>query len=288
MNKPLVSICIPTYNGEKYLSEALDSVLAQTYEKLEVIISDDQSIDNTLHIIKTYQKKTSVPFLIFNHKPSCIGANWNNCVRQAKGKYIKFLFQDDVLYPACISEMVSLAEKDSAIGLVFSNRDVITTENGKEEWVYKYGKLVKSWTSLKRIQDGVDLLSQRKFLHAPNNKIGEPSVVLLRHDCFERVGYFSEKLNQSLDYEYWYRVMSKYKIGYIDKPLAAFRLHPAQATRINKKNKSFLIEKFQYLKSIKKNLWQYLSPTCKAKLLCQIGIFYISSTAAGFLNKMKY
>ena len=106
---PLVSICIPTYNGAKFIKEAMDSAIAQTYANLEIIVSDDASKDGTLSIIESYKNKTLIPIHIYNHNPEGIGANWNHSVSKAQGDYIKFLFQDDILEPTCIERMMQLA-----------------------------------------------------------------------------------------------------------------------------------------------------------------------------------
>ena len=264
---PLVSICIPTYNGEKYIREALESALSQTYRPLELIVSDDDSKDKTIPIIKEITKGWDIPVKIYNHIPSGIGANWNNCVKHANGKYIKFLFQDDILYPTCIEEMVALAEQDDNIGLIFSDRTIIGETKRMETWMQYNKNLTGNWENLHEIQPGTELLSQNFFLNKPNNKIGEPSVVLLRRTCFNEIGFFSEKLKQSLDYEFWYRLMTKYKIGYIKKELAAFRLHPAQATNINASQDNNLEESLNYFKSLKANVFKYLSLRNKIKLI---------------------
>ncbi|MFM6261102.1 glycosyltransferase, partial [Planktothrix sp.] len=99
---PLVSVCIPTYNGDKYLTEALSSVVDQTYPHLEIIISDDSSTDKTLEIIESFQKNCSWKVSLFQHEQYGLAKNWNYCISQAHGKYIKFLFQDDLLEPNCL------------------------------------------------------------------------------------------------------------------------------------------------------------------------------------------
>ena len=82
-NKPLVSICIPTFNGEAYLEECLHSAINQTYKNIEIIVSDDASKDRTLQIINEITSKTDIPIFIFKHQPNGIGANWNNCIKNA-------------------------------------------------------------------------------------------------------------------------------------------------------------------------------------------------------------
>lgn len=125
MLNPLVSICIPTYNGDQFIAEAMYSAIAQTYPNLEIIVSDDASKDNTLQIVESYISKTEIPINIFKHKPNGIGANWNHTIKQANGEYVKFLFQDDILLPNCITDMVKVMEHHKSVGLVASKREFI-------------------------------------------------------------------------------------------------------------------------------------------------------------------
>ncbi|WP_242202497.1 glycosyltransferase family 2 protein [Aestuariivivens insulae] len=238
----LVSICIPTYNGATYLAEALDSALAQSYPNLEIVVSDDASTDGTLEIVERYKTKTKIPIYIHLHQPKGIGANWNHCVKQANGKYIKFLFQDDVLEPHCIERMVALAEGSKNVGLVYCKRTIIydVSKRFDGDWVRNFSTLHKSWHAL-TIKEGVlsgkVYLKDRNLLDHPSNKIGEPTAVLLNKSCFEKVGYFNTKLDQALDLEYWYRIMPHFNIGFVDDCLVKFRLHDTQASQINAKNK---------------------------------------------------
>jgi hypothetical protein len=91
---------------------------------------------------------------------------------------------------------------------------------------------------------------------------------MLKRQCFEEVGYFSEELKQTLDYEYWHRMLPKYKIGFINEKLAAFRLHDNQATQHNLSGlkDEYLI----YYKSIYKNNFRHLSWYNKVKILFKI------------------
>ena len=84
----LISICIPTYNGENYILEALNSIKNQSYKNIEVIISDDNSNDKTLQICEKFKSEVDFPVYIYNHLPNGIGSNWNNCILKSKGDYI--------------------------------------------------------------------------------------------------------------------------------------------------------------------------------------------------------
>ncbi|NIK92523.1 glycosyltransferase family 2 protein [Mangrovimonas sp. CR14] len=240
MDKPLVSICIPTYNGARYIAEALESALTQTYPYTEIVISDDASSDATLDIIKRYQLKTAIPIHIYPHEPSGIGANWNHCIKQANGIYIKFLFQDDVLNPTCISEMVDLLEHDKKVGLVACKRDILVDKTYRndetEQWIETYGDLQDHLNI--PVIDGVQYLDRSVFksrllLIEPLNKIGEPTVFLFRKQIVDDIGFFREDLFQILDFEFCNRVLRKYKIAVLNKKLVGFRLHSNQATNSN-------------------------------------------------------
>ncbi|TXG38862.1 glycosyltransferase family 2 protein [Seonamhaeicola maritimus] len=267
---PLVSICIPTYNGETFLEEALDSAISQSYPNIEVVVSDDASTDATLDIIKAYKHKTSIPISVYNHKPQGIGANWNHCVKQVKGDYIKFLFQDDLLHPECISKMMKMALSKPNVGLVYCKRHLLyskTTPKIKDFMAF-YGNLHTTWQSLKveqGIMKGSSYLKDKNLLNAPKNKIGEPVAVLLKSTCFSEVGYFNEDLQQTLDYEYWYRIMKKYNIGFVNEVLVSFRLHDAQASVTNKAKA--IPDHVLLYKSYYKNLFWHLHPKNKLKLL---------------------
>ncbi|MDN3605675.1 glycosyltransferase [Kaistella yonginensis] len=278
--KDLVSVCIPTYNGERYLQEALDSVKKQTYTNIEVIISDDQSTDSTLAICERFRSEVNFPVKIVNHEPAGIGANWNNSVRHSTGLYIKFLFQDDILLPHCIETMLKYMHA-SKLAIIASKREIID-ENScvvKEGgWVEKYGDLQRG--AGLEVQDFAVLTKQTiknlKFGYIINsNMIGEPCVTMFTRELFNRIGPFSIALKQMLDYEYWIRVLVKYKIGIIEEKLVCFRVHEEQTsylTSLSKNNeadsirqtfyqkllrytgsdikKSYYIEKYVFLKKI--------------------------------------
>ncbi|NEP04171.1 MAG: glycosyltransferase, partial [Okeania sp. SIO4D6] len=236
---PLVSICIPTYNGENFIRAAINSALSQTYSNIEIIISDDNSTDKTLEIAKTLQSENpQIEFRIICHQNYGLVRNLNFCISQTRGKYIKFLLQDDLLEKSCIEELVKIAEEDSEIGLVFSRRRVIL-EPGAENnstCVAAYRgtqDLHKDWSNLKTIQSGKDLLLDPNLMKYRLNKIGEPTTVLIPKAVFEKIGLFDSSLTQVLDIDMWLRIIGNYKIGFVDKSLSQLRVHPRQQTQVN-------------------------------------------------------
>ncbi|TVU53586.1 MAG: glycosyltransferase [Arthrospira sp. PLM2.Bin9] len=238
-NSPLVTVFIPLHNGETYLAPTLKSLASQTYSNLEVIIADDSSSDRSLAIVKLFRRQYPHQISLFQHQSALgLAQNCNFGLSQAKGKYIKFLFQDDILESDCIEKLVELAETDDKIGLVFSKRSLILSESDAENpalmKIYQGCQdLHKSWSQLESVQWGTELLSDPNILEIPLNKIGEPSVVLIRREVFNTVGGFDPGLRQLVDLELWLRILTKYKVGFVNQTLSHFRLHLQQQTLKN-------------------------------------------------------
>lgn len=271
MDKPIVSVCIPTYNGVEFLQETLDSVKRQTYNNIELIVSDDNSKDETLVLVEQFKKEVSFPVFIYHHKQKGIGANWNNCIKNTNGEYIKFIFQDDILLPTCIEEMVNIFEKFKNIGLVVSKRDFIIEESPitqeTKNWIDGYGDL--QFNLKLTSEDGISILDSRlfrseEFLKSPLNKIGEPSTYLFQKKIFDEVDFFNEKLFQTLDYLFCYRILKKYSVVLINKPLVKFRLHKNQTTNKNK-NKN-IIDYQLYEKILFNEFYEFLHPKVQKHL----------------------
>jgi predicted O-linked N-acetylglucosamine transferase (SPINDLY family)/glycosyltransferase involved in cell wall biosynthesis len=232
--QPLVSICIPTYNGEAFIEETIKSAIAQTYRNIELIVSDDGSTDRTIAIAQSFQSQTSADFRIILHRNYGLSQNWNFCIQQAKGEYIKFLFQDDLLAPECIAKMVATAQQNPDIGMVFSPRGITIAEDESHPILRKASQSIKdlhkSWSNLKSIQPGKDLLADANCLNNPINKIGEPSTVLIAARVFGEIGLFDSGLSQYVDLDMWWRIMGNYHIGFVDEKLSSLRIHPEQQT----------------------------------------------------------
>jgi len=234
LNAVPVSVCLPIYNGALYIRDAIHSILNQTVIPQEIIVSDSGSSDGTVNIIRDHAEGTRVKFIILPTKTPGMVANWNATIRAASGKYIKFLFQDDVLHSSCLEEMLKVAECDERIGFVFSQRKLLVEPSAEDDvftkWLLGYQDLSAALGELKTSQPGSSLLRSQNFLHEPLNKIGEPTAVLIRTSVLREVGLFNEKMRQLVDMEMWVRIMAVSDVGYISKPLASLRVHPRRAS----------------------------------------------------------
>lgn len=121
-DNPLVSVLITTYNSEKYIKDALESILNQTYSNLEIVIIDDASIDNTLEIIQSFKDKRIKLFV--NEKNLGVSENMNKGIKLSHGKYLAVMDSDDWSYPYRIEEEVKLMEENPEVVLCSGYMDV--------------------------------------------------------------------------------------------------------------------------------------------------------------------
>jgi glycosyltransferase involved in cell wall biosynthesis len=234
---PTVSVLIPTYNYARYLPEAIESVLAQDLESVEIIISDDCSTDGSAEIIAKYALRDSRIKATIQKQNLGMVANWNWCLAQAKGKYIKYLFGDDCLaHPAALRKYVDLFESDPSISLVSSARMIIDECSEPQKiWnelinncPYPSGKLIAQCI----IRD--------------RNPIGEPSAVLFKRT--DALRGFDVGFKQLVDLEMWFHLLQKGLLRHTDEALCCFRVHNEQQTSINRANANGLTEMYQILR----------------------------------------
>ena len=168
------TVLIPVYNGERFISRTIESVIGQVYEDWELIIINDGSTDGTYAIAEKYLKADSRIKLINCSENSGRPAVARNLgLRQAKAKYIAFLDSDDLYYPGKLSEVIKVFEQDANVGVVcHGERRII---EGRSEKVDFYGPY----------ESYEDLLFRGNSLST--------SAVVFRKDYLQKAGYFSEK-----------------------------------------------------------------------------------------------
>lgn len=219
---PPVSLLIPAYNSGAYIAAAIRSALAQDYPELEIIISDDASTDGSAALIHALVHDD--PRVRFVAQPHNLGmvANWNWCLAQARGTYVKFLFGDDVLTsPHSVARLAHLLDAHPRAVLATSARELIDG-NSRPVGVWNHLR-TSGWHS------GTAVVS-RCFLSGCN-LIGEPSAVLLRRSALARG--FDPALRQLVDLELWLHLLQRGDLVYAPEALVAFRQHARQQTQIN-------------------------------------------------------
>jgi glycosyltransferase involved in cell wall biosynthesis len=220
MGVPKISVLIPSFRQARFLPEALDSVLRQDFNDLEVIASDDASPDHTYSVLQDYAARD--PRIRIFHQPSNLGmvANWNFCLRQARGEAVKLMGGDDRLDRAdCLSRQWQSLQTPR-VALAACARSIINESSIKVE-------------TLVNLRSGV--FSQDKIipkiLEHQDNLIGEPVCCLFRRS--DAVRGFSDSIKQNTDIEMWLHLLQRGGLAYDSEPLVEFRHHLNQASQQN-------------------------------------------------------
>ena len=223
MPEPKLSVCIPTYRYGRFIGQAIESVLAQDFEDFELLIVDDASPDNTREVVEPYRARDSRIRFEVNSRNRGMVPNWNYCLEQARGKYIKFLFADDFLCSAdALRTMVEQLDRDAAVSLIFSGRRFVDESGTPFKLVRPFGTAMCKMSGKKLI---------RYCLARMNNPIGEPSTVMFRKNQARRG--FDSRYQQLVDLEMWLHLLEQGDVWYLPEPLSAFRVHGAQQTTVN-------------------------------------------------------
>lgn len=246
--RPLVSIGIPTYNNPKYLKIALDSVLAQTYDNIEIIIGDDSTNDETKKMIQPYLLKYNNIKYINNGGPlgQRGGMNSRNILNLCNGEYIQLLYHDDIIYPKKIATMMEVFAKDieGNIGFIASGRNLID----------KDGEVFIPYCTNDNFYETVKGKSFGKgFFSCYMNYIGEHSAVLIRKECLRLsngkldIGrYWGIKDWNIGDISTWLNICRTKDFVYIHEALSEFRLTLLETQNSNDEEMN-IEAKFEYL-----------------------------------------
>lgn len=202
---PVVSIVMPVFNGEKYLSQSIESVLNQTFADWELIIVNDCSTDNSLEIMNEYAKKNERIRVISNEVNSKIPTSLNNGFAVAKGNYYSWTSDDNIYKSDAIEMMVAFLDENQNVGMVYSDM-IFIDEDDNEIGVQK--------TNPK------DIFSY--------NCIG--ACFMYRADLAKKIGGYNKDWFLVEDYEYWLRIRSQSEIGHIDELLYQYRRHASSLT----------------------------------------------------------
>lgn len=232
--RPLVSICIPTYQGRQWIRDTITSALAQDYPRIEVVVSDDMSTDGTPEVAEAIDD----PRVRVFQSDSRLGMarNWNRSVRLSNGEYVKFLMQDDWLDRRCVSRMVEVLSRHPSAGFVFALRSVDAsdpTDVAALRLARRLQDLPARLGRLGELNDGRTVFEAINRTGFRGNWIGEPTAVMVRRAALQRVGLFNTHMHQLTDLELWLRLAFFFDVGFVPETLAAFRLHSSSATTAN-------------------------------------------------------
>jgi glycosyltransferase involved in cell wall biosynthesis len=214
---PKVSVVIPAYNYARFLADALRSVLGQTYKDIEVIIVDDGSKDNTGEVAKAFSGDPRVRYVYQDN--SGVSAARNNGIRSSRGEYVAFLDADDYWLPGNLEAKVKILDSRQEVALVCSDINIFDHATGRV--------LSRFWHN-PGSDDAVDQDKASKAAALCLIDKGcfiQPSAVLLRKSVLSETGDFDVSLKTHEDWDLFVRIVRRFPVAVIDKPLAMVRKH---------------------------------------------------------------
>jgi glycosyltransferase involved in cell wall biosynthesis len=221
------------YNGARYLSSAIESVLGQSFTDFELLIGDDGSADRSRNIIEEYAGKD--PRIVYWVNPKRLGlfGNYNACLNAATGNFVKPFAQDDLLEPDALARMCKVLEECAGVALVSTGK----------RWISEEGEEIKRVIQFESDQ----LLSGKEVIIANlvnlTNWVGEPSTVMFR--ARDRGNGFDPSYYHYGDIEYWFRLLKEGDLFYLARPLCSFRRHQESSTTSNLRGLYFALDIFR-------------------------------------------
>lgn len=211
--KPIVSVIIPSYNHERFVKECIDSVLSQTFQDFEIVVTDDNSTDRTVEIIKSFGDPRIKLFVNTENRGACITSN--NCIKHSKGRYIAMLSSDDAWYPEKLAVQVKYLEDHPRIAAVF----------GKVDWIDENSDLIKHEGF--PFKDVFEVKNRTRYewlghFFKFGNCLCHPSS-LIRKESYDEVGWLNPSFANLPDFDLWIRLCLKYDIHILDQRLIKFR-----------------------------------------------------------------
>lgn len=209
---PLVSVIMPVYNGEKYISESIESILHQTYKNFEFIIIDDGSTDSTSVLLSDYQKKDPRIKVKRFEKNQGLTICLNIGIKLARGEYIARMDADDISLPSRFEKQVEFLEKHPHVAVLGTSFSLID-QNGStlRKYFFSNNHNILKWNLL--------------FF----NPICHPSVVF-RASTIREIGGYSSDLMRAQDYDLWWRVCRIAELSNLQEQYLIMRQHAMRVT----------------------------------------------------------
>jgi len=217
---PRVSIIIPSYNHERFVGRAVESVLAQTYQDFEIVITDDASTDGSVDILSRYARQDPRIKLFvnrFNHETHAV----NHCIEHSCGDYIAMLSSDDEFFPAKLERQVDFLDRHPEVAAVFTQARIVDEQNRDLQ-----DSLNPFCASFQR-----PIRSRHAWLrrfYFEGNCLCHPSV-LIRRSVYGTLGVYNPLMGALDDLDMWVRICLHHEIHVLGDTLVNFRIRDAQA-----------------------------------------------------------
>ncbi len=252
--KPLVSVIIPVYNGERYLSGTIGSVIAQTEKDWEIVAVNDGSTDRSQALLEACAARNPGRIRVISVQNGGVSRARNRGVSEARGTYIAFLDQDDLWSPQKLQLQLEQFRSDTALGISFTNESIIDDKGSViRQNVFRFNEKRNRGYVFERLIFEV-------FIPI--------SSVMLTRELFTGIGGFDPGYSLAEDYDFLLKAVRNARVDYIDAPLLLYREHGESGTR--KKFDRIICESSLILQS-----WKSRDPWFFRKHIFHYALFWL-------------
>lgn len=268
--EPLVSVVTPFYNTAAFLSEAIESILAQTYPHFELLLVNNKSTDDSREIAQRYAARDARLRLIDNEEFVDQVTNYNGALAQISGesKYVKIVQADDLIFPACLAQMVEVAERHPRVGIVSS--------------YYLQGAALRGEGLPYNIQDLSGREACRRMLLTGCYLLGSPTTVMYRADLVRARKPFYASGRYHEDTEAAYEILLEQDLGFVPQVLSFLRTDSASIMGRDRANGGDLLDYFIILERFGA---QFLSPDEFAHRRSDVHAFFYKNLGRAYLRR---
>jgi glycosyltransferase involved in cell wall biosynthesis len=268
MTGPLVSVIAITYNSAPFVRETLDSILAQTYRDIELIIADDCSRDDTAAICEEWLAAHPGRFvstkMVRAEKNGGITRNANNGVFHARGEWIKLIAGDDTLMSNCVEAFVGYAQNNPGTSAIFSGVQMM---NEASEFTCAFPS--RAWFFSEPVE--------RQLEHLVYDNLLPAAAAFFSRAAWADAGGFDPAYPMMEDYPFWITLLSgNYRMGYLDAMTVCYRTHDNMVSYSpGRMNPVFLQSRIDFAKNVRLPLARKMSPRTRKKVRRDIALTWL-------------
>lgn len=221
MTPGLVSVVVASYNHAEFLDQRMQSLLAQTYPNIEILVIEDCSPDNSLEVLRRYEDDSRVKLVVREANGGWVAVS-NQGIELAKGEYILFANCDDACAPELIERLVAAIERRPTVGIAFCRSLLVDADDAViGDDFARREPAFRTRCADDTLLTGAEM--SRFLFHSC--VIPNLSAALMRRECFDQIGNFTSAYRANGDWDFFFRVAASYDFAYVAAPLNRFRQH---------------------------------------------------------------
>jgi glycosyltransferase involved in cell wall biosynthesis len=222
-----ISIIVPTYNRCDFLKETIESILNQSFQDFEIIITDNDSSDDTEKVVRLFNDER----IIYKKNEKNIGSvlNYNEALKLATGEYIHLFSDDDRMLDDCLDKKVDILNRYPNVGIVHSDINIIDQNGAVTSNEHYSFKIYKKMGRKHMVSKAFDGRAYHKYLFV-NNIVCMPAV-MMRRTVIDKIGYFDGELSYIVDWQYWLKASLFFDFYYINQKLISYRVHSSNTVK---------------------------------------------------------